>query len=86
MREFYLVVEVLDPHAAQGVSNVYISLDSDETDVANGFKALKEGGQKPTGTISRAQRVNGVLERIDTFPPKVMIQKGWRTASAFLRA
>lgn len=87
MSEEFMVVEVIDHTAPNGVRNIYISLDRfDENGVANGFKALRESGQPPTGTVSYTERVNGVHRRIEQPRSRNLFEKGFRTMSAFLRA
>lgn len=82
MSEQFLVVEVV---GNEGVRNVYVSLDQDEQAVANGFRAIRESGEKTTGTISRMERVNGVMRRVESFASRRLVVDGYRTLSAFLR-
>jgi len=79
--EQFLVVEVVDNN---GLRNEYVSLDSSENDVRMAFARLREDGGKPTGTISRAERVNGEMRRVTSFSSR-LFERGFRTMSAFLR-
>jgi hypothetical protein len=81
--EQFLVIEVKDNGRLR---NEYVSLQAHENDVRLAFQRMREDGVKPTGTISRAQRdANGVLRRVDGFGRR-LVERGFRTMSAFLRA
>lgn len=80
--EQFLVIEVVDNH---GLHNEYVSLDAHENDVRRVFQRLREDGGKPTGVVSRAERVGGEMRRVQSFGNR-LFERGFRTMSAFLRA
>lgn len=83
MVDQYIAVEVLDPR--EGLTNVYISIDSDPAAVQNGFLRMEQDGIKATGVFSFIERENGVVTRRYTPERPPLWVRGFRTMAAYLR-